>query len=64
MEQQLDPYKLELSRQEMLEQIFQLLLSVDAIEDAKEKLMDLEEFEAWADLSVLESNLRDQQQTG
>jgi hypothetical protein len=52
-----NPYKLELTRAEMLEQIFQLLWSVDAIEDAKQKLMDLEEYEAWADLTVLESGL-------
>jgi hypothetical protein len=53
-----DHYLIEAPRAELLEQIFQLLLSVDAISEAKQVLFDLEEFEAWAELSALEYSLR------
>jgi phosphoenolpyruvate carboxylase len=52
-----NPYKLYLTREKILSDFYAVIASCDAIHDIKEQLIDQDELEVWADLSVLESNL-------
>lgn len=58
MSEQYDPYLIQAPRAELLEDFYQLMQSIDAIGDMKQMLMDMEEFEAWAELCALEYSLR------
>lgn len=53
-----DMYLIDAPRAQLLEDFYQLMRSIDAIFDMKEMLMDMGEFEAWAELCALEYSLR------
>lgn len=57
-EEMFNPYKLELSRGEMLEQFYQAIMDIDVLGDIKDKLLADDEIEAWANLEVLQGGLR------
>ena len=54
-----DQYKVEASREQLLEDFYQLMVGLDVIGGIKEDLMDEKEMEAWAELTVLHEALRE-----
>lgn len=54
-----DMYKVDAPTGQLLKEFYQLMISLDAVGDIKEQLMNEDELEAWAELTVLEGALRE-----
>lgn len=59
-DQKINPYRMEIPRQQALEEFYALMVGIDVIGGIREQLMDEDELEAWAELTVLDDALRAQ----